>query len=114
MRYLDIKNYTSNSDDELLKKLYFIFYSKEVDRFDSYHARTFFFSYIVNIGIKHLDNFDRINNLLKEIKEIEKTKGNDLFYINLLIDDFNNSYILSKSKPFTLQEAVDRCSQLME
>ncbi|AXT20291.1 hypothetical protein D7030_04015 [Flavobacteriaceae bacterium AU392] len=114
MRYLDLKNYTSDIDNELLKKLYFIFYSKEIDRFDSHHARSFFFSYIVNIGIKHLDNFERINNLLKEIKEIEVAKGNDLFYINLLIDDFNNNYILSKSKPFTLQEALDRCSVLLK
>jgi DNA polymerase III delta prime subunit len=113
VRYLNVKGYSANCSDRDLKALYFNLYSSNIDRFDSNQARSFYFSYIINLGNKHSDNYQRIIVILNEIKSIDEMNGKDLFYINVLIEDFKNNYILSKSKPFILREAKHKCDQLL-
>src|SRR5690606_16158613 len=62
IRYLNLKNYNFNCEDDILREMYFMFYSDKIDTFDSHQARSFFFNYLVNIGVKG-DNFKRINSL---------------------------------------------------
>ncbi|MFC2268883.1 MAG: hypothetical protein ACFNJP_05230, partial [Capnocytophaga gingivalis] len=59
------------------------------------------------IESSHFSNkdFEKINNLLEELKEESKDSDTKTFYINHLIDVSNNSYLASLSKPLTFDEA---------
>jgi hypothetical protein len=70
--------------------------------FAYYNTRQDIQTLLINLSNK---DFERINKLLKDIKEESKNSDTKTFYINHLIDVSNNSYLTSLSKPLTFDEA---------
>lgn len=87
-----------------LSKIYNLIYREELDEFESSYYKEFYRSLIMNLSTRNAD-FEKVQEVLIEIKKsLEKNKA-DLFFINLLIDDSKSAYISSKSKPFSFREA---------
>jgi hypothetical protein len=74
----------------------------------------FLTTYISNLS-KTDDGHDKAMTELNEIKtKIENTEiDNGLFYINILIDDCQNSYINSKSKPLSFNDALIKVEEIL-
>lgn len=87
-----------------LGELFELIYSTEIDGFESSYYRDFFRALITNLS-SNGEDFPKIQEVLHGIKKDLKDKKSDLFHINLLIDDSENAYINSKSKPYTFKQA---------
>lgn len=99
-----ILKYTNLSNIELLKEIFHIIYDEKLkeNTFAYYNTKQDFQSLLISFSN---EDFERINNLLKDIKEESKDSDTKTFYINHLIDVSNNSYLASLSKPLTFDEA---------
>lgn len=99
-----ILKYTNLSNIELLKEIFHIIYDEKLkeNTFAYYNTRQDIQTLLINLSNK---DFERINKLLKDIKEESKNSDTKTFYINHLIDVSNNSYLTSLSKPLTFDEA---------
>lgn len=99
-----IPKYTNLSNIELLKEIFHIIYDEKLkeNTFAYYHTRQDIQTLIISFSNK---DFEKINNLLEELKEESKDSDTKTFYINHLIDVSNNSYLASLSKPLTFDEA---------
>ena len=99
-----IPKYTNLSNIELLKEIFHIIYDEKLkeNTFAYYNTRQDIQTLLINLSNK---DFERINKLLKDIKEESKNSDTKTFYINHLIDVSNNSYLTSLSKPLTFDEA---------
>ncbi|MCX7551545.1 NACHT domain-containing protein [Xanthomarina sp. F2636L] len=106
-------NYSSISDFSILETLFKLIYDDKIlDDFESSRYREFIMNYISNIS-RSKDGFDNVNLILNKRKEKLANKGEDLFYINLLIDKSENSYINSNSKPYLFEEALLEADKLL-
>ncbi|MCL5244332.1 hypothetical protein M4I21_00840 [Cellulophaga sp. 20_2_10] len=112
VRFISFSNYDNIKDYNILKQLYHLFYDDKLDRFDGHHLRTFYNSYISNLSITD-EGYKSIIKILNEIKDELMQSGSDLFYINLLIGVSNNSYVNSKSKPYSFIEAKEKVIHLI-
>ena len=99
-----ILKYINLSNIEILKELFHIIYDEKLkeNTFAYYNARQNIQSLIISFSNK---DFEKINNLLKDIKEESKDSDTKTFHINHLIDISNNSYLASLSRPLTFDEA---------
>lgn len=108
-------NYKEIKDYNILEKLFRQAYdpSNSEGRIFS-NSTTFLTTYASNLS-KEDESYTNVEITLKKLKkefEIEKNYSN-LFYINLLIDSSNNSYINSKSKALNFNEALKKVDDLM-
>mgnify|MGYP003641172914 FL=1 len=92
--------------------LYNLIYNIEIDQFESSYYREFYKTIISNLSLKE-ESFTKIQAILLTIKESLSKKGSDLFYINILIDDSTNTFINSKSIPYTFQKAKEKTLSLI-
>ncbi|XCF05016.1 hypothetical protein ABI125_09795 [Tamlana crocina] len=113
LRFLNNKNFYNIKNYENLDSLYFIFYSENIDRIDSHFARSFYDNLILSLIEKEDDSFSEIMKILNKIREQIKKDKSDLFYINLLINDVQNAYINSNSKPFELKKAIIKANKIL-
>lgn len=99
-----ILKYTNLSNIELLKEIFHIIYDGKIkeNTFAYYNTRQDIQSLLISFSNK---DFERINNLLKDIKKECVDSDAKTFHINHLIDVSNNSYLASLSKPLTFIEA---------
>ena len=99
-----ILKYTNLSNIELLKEIFHIIYDEKIkeNTFAYYNTRQDIQSLLISFSNK---DFERINNLLKDIKKECVDSDAKTFHINHLIDVSNNSYLASLSKPLTFIEA---------
>ena len=99
-----ILKYTNLSNIELLKEIFHIIYDEKIkeNTFAYYNTRQDIQSLLISFSNK---DFERINNLLKDIKQECVDSDAKTFHINHLIDVSNNSYLASLSKPLTFIEA---------
>tara|TARA_R110001583_G_scaffold70457_2_gene199394 strand:- start:48 stop:3620 length:3573 start_codon:yes stop_codon:yes gene_type:complete len=113
LRFLNNKNFYNIKNYENLDSLYFIFHSENIDRFDSHFARSFYNNLILSLIEKEDGSFSEIMKILNKIREQIKKDKSDLFYINLLINDVQNAYINSNSKPFELKKAILKANKIL-
>lgn len=95
-----------------LIELFDLIYNKEIDQFESSYYRDFYKTIISNLSLNE-EGFERIQAILNKIKKSLINNDSDLFYINTLIDDSINSYINSKSNPYTFKEAKEKAFSLI-
>ncbi|PHS10005.1 MAG: hypothetical protein COA88_02960 [Kordia sp.] len=105
-------NYNNVKDLKILVEFYHLAYSDKIDRFDSNYYRTFFENLISNLSDSE-EGFNKIVRILKKIKSDLKEINSDLFYINLLIDNSKNSYVNSKSVPYSLVDAKIKTNKVL-
>lgn len=103
-------NYDTIIDFDNLEKLLDLIYD-DVD-FESSSYRGFVMNYISNIS-NSKEGFENVMLILNKRKKDFEKKGKDLFYINLLIDQSENSYINSNSKPYTFKDALKKSKKLI-
>ncbi len=110
LKYL---NYSAIIDFKNIKKLFkLIFDDDDFDDFEVSRYREFVMNYISNIS-NSKEGFDNVMMMLDKRKIDLEKKGEDLFYINLLIDKSASSYINSNSIPFTFKEALIESEKLL-
>lgn len=106
--YNVIKNY------KVLESLFDrIYLDVEFDRILS-NAASFLNQYVYNLS-REDSSFKEVQSVLCNIKNKLLSESNDhgVFHINLLIDHSNNSYINSKSKPFSFNEALRKVNKIL-
>lgn len=107
-------NYDVIKDYSILEYLFEKIYMGDRDRISFSGLSSFLTTYISNLS-KTKMGFDKTQDTLNKIK-IELTQiisDHGLFYINLLIDTSNNSYINSRSKPLTFKEALLKVEEIL-
>ena len=108
-------NYKEIEDYNILEKLFRQAYnSSNSERRIFSIATSFLTTYVSNLSKKD-ESYKKVEIVLKKLKEefeIEKN-GSNIFYINLLIDSSNNSYINSKSKALNFNEALKKVETLL-
>jgi hypothetical protein len=107
-------NYDIIEDYNVLEDLFNRIYMGDRDKIGHSGVSNFLTTYISNLS-RTEDGHDKTMSKLKEIKtKIEKTEiDNGLFYINILIDDSQNSYINSKSKSLSFNEALVKVEEIL-
>jgi hypothetical protein len=111
-------NYSNYSvaDYITLEKIFYKTYGKDKDSERSVFndSGVFLSSYVSNLS-KDDENYDKTQKTLEEIKAKlnKKENDNELFYINILIDNSKTSYINSKSKPMKFEEALRKVEEIM-
>jgi hypothetical protein len=109
---MPFSNYSNINELENLIEMYNLIYNNEIDQFESSYYREFYKAIISNLSLTE-ESFTKIQAILITIKESLLKKDSDLFYINILIDDSINSFINSKSKPYTFQKAKEKTLSLI-
>ncbi len=107
LRVLSDNNFTSyNSveDYHIIQELYEVFYLNPSEGLEGNFGRTFTQTYISNLSIND-DGYKNVQMILLQIKRTLEADDDDLFYINLLIDESKRSHIISKSKSYKFNEA---------
>jgi len=107
-------NYDAIEEYGILEKLFNEIYLKDGDRTRYSNSSSFLNAYISNLSKKE-ESYNKIQEALKSIKDALEIAKSDsgLFYINLLIDNSNNSYINSKSKALSFNEALGKVEQII-
>jgi hypothetical protein len=107
-------NYDIIGDYNVLEDLFNKIYMGDRDEIGYSGVSNFLTTYISNLS-RTEEGHDKTMSKLHEIKtKIEKTEiDNGLFYINILIDDSQNSYINSKSKPLSFNEALVKVEEIL-
>ena len=108
-------NYKEIEEYDILEKLFRLIYNPSNSERRIYSGATSFLTtYVCNLS-KDDDSYNKVVIILKKLKkefEIEKNDSN-VFYINLLIESSNNSYINSKSKALNFNEALKKVEELL-
>lgn len=99
-------NYKEIEDYHVLKDLFVGTYQQE-NKYSFSSNRTFLNTYVANLSKTH-DSYIKVQAELKEIRaKVKNNNSNsDTFYINLLIDLSENSYINEMSKNYSFDEAL--------
>ncbi|MEO8235766.1 MAG: hypothetical protein ABI549_10165 [Flavobacterium sp.] len=109
-------NYKEIEDYGVLEKLFRQAYNSSNSKRRIYSiATSFLTTYVSNLS-KEDESYEKVERVLKKLKdelEIEKNDSN-IFFINLLIESSNNSYINSKSKALDFNEALKKVESLLE
>jgi hypothetical protein len=109
---MTFSNYSNINELENLIEMYHLIFHNEFDQFEAGYYREFYKTVISNLSLTE-ENFTKIQVILITIKESLLKKDSDLFYINILIDDSINSFINSRSKPYTFQKAKEKTLSLV-
>ena len=108
-RFIDMKSYTNyNAFDNYndLKVLFTEIYRDDIsDRYVGNDYRTFFRQYLLNLTSNY-DGFKNIKHLLVGIKEEKEKQKEELFYVNLILEEIENNYYSSQTKPYEFEEAL--------
>ena len=112
IRFVSFGNYSAITDYSILSKIYFIFYRDQESNYENHYLRNFFNTYIINLS-KNDSGFIKVQEQLKIVKDKNSKEKQDLFYINLLIEDSKNSYIKFKSKPYSFELAYSKANKLL-
>ena len=101
-------------DYETLEKLFFKTYGKDSDKSDFNDSGAFLSLYVSNLS-KDGESYRNTQKVLFDIKVKLNKKDHDteLFYINLLIDNSNTSYINSKSQPMNFADALRKVEEII-
>ena len=109
LKYTDYYNLNVLNE---LEKLYDLIYISKHDKFESSNYRRFFQKIILNLS-KSDEGFTYIQAFLAKKKDDLLDSKDDLFYINLLIDDSINSHISHKSIPFNFEDAKSKAMEFL-
>lgn len=107
-------NYDVIEDYKILESFFYrIYLDNNFDRIFS-NAANFLDQYIFNLS-RDDESYNKVQNVLLSIKEKLLKNSNDrgIFQINLLIDNSNNSYINSKSKPLSFSSALKKVEEIL-
>lgn len=112
------ENYYSNyavEDHQTFEKLFFKTYEKDSKRSVFNNSGAFLSSYVINLS-KEEKSYGRMKKVLLTMKSKLNKEEHDseLFYINILIDNCEASFINSKSKPMTFEEALAKVNKIMK
>lgn len=112
-----VEAYYSNYDVEDYKtfeKIFFKTYGKNAETSYFNNSGAFLSSYVINLARKEA-SYNKIKEVLHSIKSKLNLKEHDseLFYINILIDNCETSYINSKSQPMSFEEALKKVNKIM-
>jgi hypothetical protein len=107
--FIDMKSYTNydvidNYED--LKVLFIEIYRDDIsDRYVGNDYRTFFRQYILNLTSNY-EGYKNIKIIMENIKNQIEQRKEELFYINLILEEIENNYYSSKTKPYKFDEAL--------
>ncbi|MFZ0599433.1 MAG: hypothetical protein WAM46_20765, partial [Flavobacterium sp.] len=107
-------NYDVIEDYKILESFFDrIYLDNNFDRIFS-NAANFLDQYIFNLS-REDESYNKVQNVLLSIREKLGKDFNDrgIFQINLLIDNSNNSYISSKSKPLSFSNALKKVEEIL-
>lgn len=107
-------NYDVIEDYKVLESFFErIYLDNNFDRIFS-NAANFLDQYIFNLS-REDESYNKVQNVLLSIKGKLLKNSNDrgIFQINLLIDNSNNSYINSKSKPLSFSSALKKVEEIL-
>lgn len=112
-----VEAYYSNYDVEdyaTFEKIFFKTYGKNAKTSYFNNSGAFLSSYVINLARKEA-SYSKIKEVLYSIKSKLNMKEHDseLFYINILIDNCEASYINSKSLPMSFEEALKKVNKIM-
>ncbi|WP_422858151.1 NACHT domain-containing protein [Flagellimonas sp. S174] len=106
------EDYDAINDFEIIKRLFDSIYIKRKDGLKSVDFTAFLSKYLTNVSRKGEYAFNSILHVLRELQSEFKESDQDLFYVNLIIDDLEYNYYLSKSEPFEFSQALTYVSEL--
>ncbi len=107
-------NYTIENY-ELLENIFIAIYVDQEEKFKFGNHFNFFNLYVSNLS-KNYDSYLKTQEVLIKLKEEMENRGSDsgIFYINQQIDNSKNSYINSKSKPMSFEEALKKVEEIIK
>lgn len=109
--YLKDTEYSEFVNVAFFDELFEICYIDEFDSFEQHYARSFYRNWLRNLVKK---DFKKVKFILEGILKKQTELNRDLFYINVLIEEITNAYILNKSKPYSLKEAIYKAEEILE
>ncbi len=113
--YDEILNYRAVSSENfiLIKNLFHLVYS-DFDSHDFNDGNRFFEALITNLSNKY-DSYLKIQEILNEVKtELDKNEDDKkYFYVNLMLESSENSYLKSLSKPMSFDKAFAEAKKIL-
>lgn len=108
-------NYSIIEDYNILEKLFYMIYNKDVDEIKSSSYISFFNRYVFNLSKASDESYSKIQQIFLGIKSklTSEISDNQLFYVNHLIENSTKSYINSKSKPMKFDEALRKVEEII-
>jgi hypothetical protein len=113
MSRMNYSNYNA-VDYVTFEKIFFKTYKKDSDKSVFSDSGQFMSSYVNNLS-KDEKSYNKTREVLNSIKgklNIEEYDS-ELFYINILIDNSETSYINSKSKPMSFKDALRKVEEII-
>jgi len=108
--YLKDTEYSEFVNGVYFDELFEICYIDVFDSFEQHDVRSFYRSWLRNLVLK---DFNKVKLILEGILKKQTELNRDLFYINVLIEEITNAYILHKSKPYSLKEAIYKAEEIL-
>jgi len=106
LRFIKLDDYDAIEDYDCIERLFDMIYNKDFDDIEEHYYQGFFISYLSNIIKKANPAPKQVFDILERIKTNLRESGSDLFYINLVIENIKDEYILSKNRAYTIDEAI--------
>lgn len=97
-------NYDAVESYDIIEEIYELFYVRQPEGLEGNFGRTFTQTYISNLSIFD-EGYEAVQSVLQRIKTGLKDSGDDLFYINLLIDESKKTHVNSKSESYNFEKA---------
>lgn len=114
-RFIDMKSYTNYNvidNYEDLRVLFNEIYRDDIsDRYVGNDYRTFFRQYILNLTTKY-EGYKNTKVIMENIKEEKEKTKEELFYINLILEEIENNYYSSNTKPYKFNDALHLANSL--
>lgn len=107
-------NFDAIESYNILEELFNLVYLGDRDKIGFSGLSNFLKTYISNLSRKK-SGFEKTISKLNEIKDkiIDPYNDNSLFYINFLIDESRSSYINSKSRALSFEEALPKVEEIL-
>ncbi|AXT63098.1 hypothetical protein D1816_23030 [Aquimarina sp. AD10] len=113
IRSFNFENYNIIEDYNMIRQLFEIIHQTDFDDFERSSYKAFLSEYLINIVRKGDIEYNRVMQILNGIKDRLIAEDNDLFHVNMLIDEVNYNYYFSKSDPYEFEEAFSCISELL-
>ncbi|TSE07929.1 NACHT domain-containing protein [Aquimarina algiphila] len=106
-------DYDAVESYDIIEELYEVFYISPTEGLEGNFGKTFTQTYISNLSVSD-EGYEGVQSVLQRINTRLKDSGDDLFYINLLIDKSKNRHVISKSESYNFKKALKIVEQLCD
>lgn len=101
----DLEKYNNLKEVELLGKFFNLLYENtNLDVFDYHYSKDVFYKLILNLS-KTVEGFNKIIKVFNKLKSDLKDNDSQLFYINNLLQQAENSYLSSISQGLSFEQS---------